>query len=101
MQLTHAMDTNTVGALLAEKMSQYASLLAAQGSIATALAFLPDNTNQVIKFILVWFSFSRWGYHATHFKPGWHQIQRFPASASLLLGLCHHAWLIYIVTIYS
>lgn len=59
MQLTHAMDTNTVGALLAEKMSQYASLLAAQGSIATALAFLPDNTNQVIKFILVWFSFSR------------------------------------------
>ncbi|XP_050011608.1 protein transport protein Sec31A isoform X24 [Alexandromys fortis] len=46
VQLTHAMDTNTVGALLAEKMSQYASLLAAQGSIATALAFLPDNTNQ-------------------------------------------------------
>lgn len=27
-------------------MSQYASLLAAQGSIAAALAFLPDNTNQ-------------------------------------------------------
>ncbi|CAO2639212.1 Protein transport protein Sec31A [Lemmus lemmus] len=46
VQLTHTMDTNTVGALLAEKMSQYASLLAAQGSIATALAFLPDNTNQ-------------------------------------------------------
>ncbi|XP_057628791.1 protein transport protein Sec31A isoform X17 [Chionomys nivalis] len=46
VQLTHAMDTNTVGALLAEKMSQYANLLAAQGSIATALAFLPDNTNQ-------------------------------------------------------
>lgn len=49
MQLTQAMDMNTVGALLAEKMSQYASLLAAQGSIAAALAFLPDNTNQVIK----------------------------------------------------
>ncbi|XP_052591446.1 protein transport protein Sec31A isoform X7 [Peromyscus californicus insignis] len=46
VQLTQAMDTNTVGALLAEKMSQYASLLAAQGSIAAALAFLPDNTNQ-------------------------------------------------------
>ncbi|OBS79083.1 hypothetical protein A6R68_18542, partial [Neotoma lepida] len=30
VQLTQAMDTNTVGALLAEKMSQYASLLAAQ-----------------------------------------------------------------------
>ncbi|XP_076782514.1 protein transport protein Sec31A isoform X29 [Arvicanthis niloticus] len=46
VQLSQAMDTNTVGALLAEKMSQYASLLAAQGSIAAALAFLPDNTNQ-------------------------------------------------------
>lgn len=46
VQLTQALDTNTVGALLAEKMSQYASLLAAQGSIAAALAFLPDNTNQ-------------------------------------------------------
>ncbi|XP_057402471.1 protein transport protein Sec31A isoform X9 [Balaenoptera acutorostrata] len=46
VQLTQAMDTNTVGVLLAEKMSQYASLLAAQGSIAAALAFLPDSTNQ-------------------------------------------------------
>lgn len=40
------MDTNTVGVLLAEKMSQYANLLAAQGSIAAALAFLPESTNQ-------------------------------------------------------
>ncbi|XP_035883238.1 protein transport protein Sec31A isoform X4 [Phyllostomus discolor] len=46
VQLTQAMDTNTVGVLLAEKMSQYASLLAAQGSIAAALAFLPESTNQ-------------------------------------------------------
>ncbi|XP_045392891.1 protein transport protein Sec31A isoform X1 [Lemur catta] len=46
VQLTQATDTNPVGVLLAEKMSQYASLLAAQGSIAAALAFLPDNTNQ-------------------------------------------------------
>ncbi|XP_052055386.1 protein transport protein Sec31A isoform X4 [Apodemus sylvaticus] len=46
VQLTQALDTNAVGALLAEKLSQYASLLAAQGSIAAALAFLPDNTNQ-------------------------------------------------------
>ena len=43
------MDTNTLGVLLAEKMSQYASLLAAQGSIAAALAFLPESTNQVIR----------------------------------------------------
>ncbi|XP_045139961.1 protein transport protein Sec31A isoform X9 [Echinops telfairi] len=46
VQLTQTVDTNTVGVLLAEKMSQYASLLAAQGSIAAALAFLPENTNQ-------------------------------------------------------
>ncbi|XP_076999112.1 protein transport protein Sec31A isoform X15 [Tamandua tetradactyla] len=46
VQLTQTMDTNAVGALLAEKMSQYANLLAAQGSIAAALAFLPENTNQ-------------------------------------------------------
>ncbi|KAM6177147.1 protein transport protein Sec31A isoform 10-T13 [Erethizon dorsatum] len=46
VQLAQTMDTNTVGVLLAEKMSQYANLLAAQGSIAAALAFLPDNTNQ-------------------------------------------------------
>nr|XP_044998670.1 protein transport protein Sec31A isoform X2 [Jaculus jaculus] len=46
VQLAQAVDAHTVGALLAEKMSQYANLLAAQGSIAAALAFLPDNTNQ-------------------------------------------------------
>lgn len=46
VQLTQAMDTNTVGVLLAEKMSQYANLLASQGSIAAALAFLPESTNQ-------------------------------------------------------
>ena len=49
MQLTRAVDANTVGVLLAEKMSQYASLLAAQGSSAAALAFLPESTNQVIR----------------------------------------------------
>ncbi|XP_039701528.1 protein transport protein Sec31A isoform X13 [Pteropus medius] len=46
VQLTQAVDTNAVGVLLAEKMSQYANLLAAQGSIAAALAFLPESTNQ-------------------------------------------------------
>ncbi|KAM6345888.1 protein transport protein Sec31A isoform 3-T3 [Podargus strigoides] len=46
VQLTQAVDLNAVGALLAEKMSQYANLLAAQGSIAAALTFLPANTNQ-------------------------------------------------------
>ncbi|NWQ65079.1 SC31A protein, partial [Neopipo cinnamomea] len=46
VQLTHAVDPNAVGALLADKMSQYANLLAAQGSLAAALTFLPANTNQ-------------------------------------------------------
>lgn len=35
-----------VGALLAEKMSQYASLLASQGSLQTAMSYLPTNTDQ-------------------------------------------------------
>ncbi|KAJ1218742.1 hypothetical protein NDU88_006318, partial [Pleurodeles waltl] len=47
VQITQAVDPNAVGALLAEKMSQYANLLAAQGSLAAALAFLPTSTNQV------------------------------------------------------
>nr|XP_023652229.1 protein transport protein Sec31A isoform X2 [Paramormyrops kingsleyae] len=35
-----------VGTLWAEKMSQYANLLASQGSLLTAAAYLPDNTEQ-------------------------------------------------------
>ncbi|NWH72045.1 SC31A protein, partial [Piaya cayana] len=46
VQQTQAVDPNAVGALLAEKMSQYASLLAAQGSITAALTFLPAKTSQ-------------------------------------------------------
>ncbi|NXD40633.1 SC31A protein, partial [Copsychus sechellarum] len=46
VQLTQAVDPNAMGALLAEKMSQYANLLAAQGSLAAALTFLPANTSQ-------------------------------------------------------
>ncbi|XP_053501085.1 protein transport protein Sec31A isoform X3 [Ictalurus furcatus] len=36
-----------VGTLLAEKMSQYAGLLASQGSLQTAISYLPTNTDQV------------------------------------------------------
>ncbi|XP_073686377.1 protein transport protein Sec31A isoform X1 [Garra rufa] len=36
-----------MGALLAEKMSQYASLLASQGNLQTAISYLPTNTQQV------------------------------------------------------
>ncbi|NXT29104.1 SC31A protein, partial [Syrrhaptes paradoxus] len=46
VQLTRAVEPHAVGSLLAEKMSQYANLLAAQGSIAAALTFLPANANQ-------------------------------------------------------
>ncbi|XP_053260209.1 protein transport protein Sec31A isoform X3 [Podarcis raffonei] len=46
VQQTQVADASTVGALLADKMSQYANLLASQGSTAAALAFLPENTNQ-------------------------------------------------------
>lgn len=38
---------SAVGFLLGEKMSQYASLLASQGSLTTAIAYLPQNTEQV------------------------------------------------------
>lgn len=56
VQLTQAMDADAVGALLAEKMSQYANLLASQGSIAAALAFLPANTNQVRERLTLFFN---------------------------------------------
>ncbi|XP_060134390.1 protein transport protein Sec31A isoform X11 [Zootoca vivipara] len=46
VQQTQVADASTVGALLADKMSQYANLLASQGSTTAALAFLPENTNQ-------------------------------------------------------
>lgn len=36
----------TVGTQLAEKMSQYANLLASQGSLQTAISYLPTNTDQ-------------------------------------------------------
>uniref|UniRef100_A0A3Q3A956 Protein transport protein Sec31A n=1 Tax=Kryptolebias marmoratus TaxID=37003 RepID=A0A3Q3A956_KRYMA len=37
----------SVGILLAEKMSQYANLLASQGCLSTAITYLPSSTNQV------------------------------------------------------
>ncbi|KAM9516910.1 protein transport protein Sec31A-like isoform 6-T6 [Salvelinus alpinus] len=38
---------SAVGLLLGERMSQYASLLASQGSLTNAIAYLPQNTEQV------------------------------------------------------
>ncbi|KAM4532333.1 protein transport protein Sec31A isoform 6-T6 [Fundulus diaphanus] len=46
VELTQRSGPAAIGILLAEKMSQYADLLASQGSLSTAVAYLPDNTNQ-------------------------------------------------------
>uniref|UniRef100_A0A3B3YDG7 Protein transport protein Sec31A n=1 Tax=Poecilia mexicana TaxID=48701 RepID=A0A3B3YDG7_9TELE len=47
VELTQQSGPAAIGILLAEKMSQYASLLASQGGLSTAITYLPDNTNQV------------------------------------------------------
>ncbi|KAF7653474.1 hypothetical protein LDENG_00082370 [Lucifuga dentata] len=47
VEQTQCSGPSVIGVLLAEKMSQYAGLLASQGSLSTAIAYLPDNTNQV------------------------------------------------------
>uniref|UniRef100_A0A3B5MIN5 Protein transport protein Sec31A n=1 Tax=Xiphophorus couchianus TaxID=32473 RepID=A0A3B5MIN5_9TELE len=47
VELTQHSGPAAIGILLAEKMSQYASLLASQGGLSTAITYLPDNTNQV------------------------------------------------------
>uniref|UniRef100_A0A3Q2P128 Protein transport protein Sec31A n=1 Tax=Fundulus heteroclitus TaxID=8078 RepID=A0A3Q2P128_FUNHE len=47
VELTQRSGPAAIGILLAEKMSQYADLLASQGSLSTAITYLPDNTNQV------------------------------------------------------
>lgn len=47
VERTHGAQASAVGAMFAQKMGQYASLLASQGSLDTALAYLPENSNQV------------------------------------------------------
>uniref|UniRef100_A0A4W6CWE7 Protein transport protein Sec31A n=1 Tax=Lates calcarifer TaxID=8187 RepID=A0A4W6CWE7_LATCA len=47
VEQTQRSGATAIGVLLAEKMSQYAGLLASQGSLSTAITYLPDNTNQV------------------------------------------------------
>lgn len=55
VEVTQKSGPAAIGILLAEKMSQYANLLASQGSLSTAIKYLPDNTNQVgfIDFVQV------------------------------------------------
>ncbi|KAI4883950.1 hypothetical protein NFI96_027632 [Prochilodus magdalenae] len=45
--------TPAVGVLLAEKMSQYAGLLASQGSLQTAVSYLPTSTEQATSLQVV------------------------------------------------
>ncbi|XP_060916636.1 protein transport protein Sec31A isoform X4 [Labrus mixtus] len=47
VELTQQSGAAAIGILMAEKMSHYASLLASQGSLSTAITYLPDNTNQL------------------------------------------------------
>nr|XP_015798571.2 protein transport protein Sec31A isoform X1 [Nothobranchius furzeri] len=47
VELTQRSGPAAIFILLVEKMSHYASLLASQGSLSTAITYLPDNTNQV------------------------------------------------------
>lgn len=44
---THGSYPEAFGILLAEKMSQYANLLASQGCLSTAITYLHSNTNLV------------------------------------------------------
>ncbi|XP_037548482.1 protein transport protein Sec31A [Nematolebias whitei] len=44
---THGYCPEAFGILLAEKMTQYANLLASQGCLSTAITYLPSNTNLV------------------------------------------------------
>eukprot|EP00062_Callorhinchus_milii_P004894 gi/632943796/ref/XP_007887150.1/ PREDICTED: protein transport protein Sec31A isoform X2 [Callorhinchus milii] len=47
IELRQGTNNNGVGDVLAEKMSQYANLLAAQGSLLAALSYLPIDTSQL------------------------------------------------------
>uniref|UniRef100_A0A7N9AQ61 Protein transport protein Sec31A n=1 Tax=Mastacembelus armatus TaxID=205130 RepID=A0A7N9AQ61_9TELE len=58
VEQTQRSGPTAVGILLAEKMSHYANLLASQGSLSTAINYLPDNTNQVCNTATAWFTSS-------------------------------------------
>ncbi|XP_067845991.1 protein transport protein Sec31A isoform X7 [Heptranchias perlo] len=87
IELTQGTNNNGVGAVLAEKMSQYASLLAAQGSLAAALSYLPTDTNQLTILHLRDRLFRAQGEQAagqelTPFPYEKHQVSRGRASSS-------------------
>lgn len=52
VELSRGQVTDISGGLLAEKMNEYASLLAAQGSLDTAVRYLGNSTEARICFII-------------------------------------------------
>lgn len=52
VELSQGQVTDISGGLLAEKMNEYASLLAAQGSLDTAVRYLGNSTEVRICFII-------------------------------------------------
>ncbi|XP_032880960.1 protein transport protein Sec31A isoform X6 [Amblyraja radiata] len=98
VELTQGAHNNGVGAVLAEKMSQYAGLLAAQGSLAAALSYLPTDANQMAILHLRDRLFRAQGEHAAEqesasLSHGKHQAPRGRASSghSLYQGKPQHA----------
>ena len=56
VELSRGAAPNVSGGALAEKLSEYSSLLAAQGSLSTALAYLNNSTDvscQVLELIII------------------------------------------------
>ncbi|XP_078257645.1 protein transport protein Sec31A isoform X2 [Rhinoraja longicauda] len=97
IELTQGVHNNGVGAVLAEKMSQYAGLLAAQGSLAAALSYLPTDANQMVILHLRDRLFRAQGEHAAgqesaSLSQGKHQAPRGRASSghSLYQGKPRH-----------
>ncbi|XP_069781539.1 protein transport protein Sec31A isoform X2 [Narcine bancroftii] len=87
IELTQGTHNNGVGAVLAEKMSQYAYLLAAQGSLSAALSYLPTDANQMAILHLRDRLFRAQGeqpagQESVPFSHGKHQVPRGSASSA-------------------
>ncbi|XP_072352459.1 protein transport protein Sec31A isoform X7 [Scyliorhinus torazame] len=87
IELSQGTNNNGTGDVLAEKMSQYAGLLAAQGSLTAALSYLPSDTNQLTILQLRDRLFRAQGEQTagqelTSFPHGKHQVPRGRANSN-------------------
>ncbi|XP_038647606.1 protein transport protein Sec31A isoform X6 [Scyliorhinus canicula] len=87
IELSQGTNNNGTGDVLAEKMSQYAGLLAAQGSLTAALSYLPTDTNQLTILQLRDRLFRAQGEQVagqelTSFPHGKHQVPRGRANSN-------------------